>query len=169
MWNLPGPGTERVSPALAGRFLFHCATRRLKRSHFTAPGSYSLAWPEWNWASSGLGIPRAPRARVLCFLHTRCFLPQTGPRGCSLDLDRKGGEQGLFRGAVERDNSKAVGTGQVGGKAGYVPALSFCLSPRSTCSTTWAVSPTSVTNAATPASTGRTSSGTQLCTAGIGQ
>ena len=108
-------------------------------------------------------------ARVLHFLHTQCFLPQTGPRGCSLDLGRKGGEQVLFRGALGRDNSKAVGTGQVGRKGGYAPALSFCLSPRSTCSTTWAVSLTSVTNAATPASTGRTSFGTRLCTAGIGQ
>ena len=64
-------------------------------------------------------------ARVLGFLRTWCFLPQTGPRGCSLDLGRKGGEQGLFWGAVGRDNSKALGTELVGRKGGCAPALSF--------------------------------------------
>ena len=36
MWDLPRPGLEPVSPALAGRFLNHCATREALCSHFIA-------------------------------------------------------------------------------------------------------------------------------------
>ena len=37
MWDLPGPGLEPVSPALAGGFLTNCATRE-------APRNASDAW-----------------------------------------------------------------------------------------------------------------------------
>ena len=34
MWDLPRPGLEPVSPALAGRFLNHCTTREAPRLRF---------------------------------------------------------------------------------------------------------------------------------------
>lgn len=48
------------------------------------------------------------------------------------------------------------------------PSACDSASSRSTCSTMWAANPTSVTNATTPASTGRTSPDTQPCTTGTG-
>ena len=32
VWNLPGPGTELVSPALAAGFLVHCITREVQKN-----------------------------------------------------------------------------------------------------------------------------------------
>ena len=46
MWDLPGPGLKPVSPALAGGFLTHCATREVPKFYlfiFCTSGSYQLS------------------------------------------------------------------------------------------------------------------------------
>ena len=35
MWNLPRPGSEPVSSALAGRILIHCATREVHKKELS--------------------------------------------------------------------------------------------------------------------------------------
>ena len=42
MWNLPGPGIEPVSPALAGGFFIHCATREVPTLLLRPPKSSSI-------------------------------------------------------------------------------------------------------------------------------
>ena len=42
MWTLPGPGIEPVSPALAGRFFIHCATREVPTLLLRPPKSSSI-------------------------------------------------------------------------------------------------------------------------------
>ena len=42
MWNLPGPGIEPVSPALACGFFIHCATREVPTLLLRLPKSSSI-------------------------------------------------------------------------------------------------------------------------------
>ena len=42
MWNLPGPGTEPVSPELAGGFFIHCTTREVPTLLLRLPKSSSI-------------------------------------------------------------------------------------------------------------------------------
>ena len=53
MWDLPGPGLEPVSPALAGGFLTAAPPGKLMSLFFfetLAPsrGSMNICWIEWN-------------------------------------------------------------------------------------------------------------------------
>ena len=63
MWDLPGPGLEPVSPALAGRFLTTVPPRKSLKSSLAT----CLLWP-WTSSSASLGIKQL----AACLAHRKC-------------------------------------------------------------------------------------------------
>ena len=64
MWDLPGPGLEPMSPALAGRILNHCTTREVPVMHFKGNCSWILPLN----TISGFGL------NYIIYLHFKIFI-----------------------------------------------------------------------------------------------
>lgn len=139
------------------------------RSCFLGPSGLSHSALGKAWAM-GPHCP-APSPAVTRSLHSEYWFPfgrmVSQYKDWQASVSRKSPSQAAGSAVHTHPKAGSAGRGEEEGGEAETPALSVC--PRSTCSTMWAASPTSVTNAATPASTGRMSSDTQPCTAGTGQ